>query len=202
MSVVPDKANLYRYLAWAGYALIVGLGVMFLLQGEIGKAGGMLVFLGLSTAHYLRNDPLPNVFDLLIVAVALMNALGWTLNLYDLIPLYEPATHFVTTAVGTLVVFHVVYQNELRDEIENQPVLYAVAIALFGLGLGGLWELYEHGFQLATGEIMNDDLADVMGDLLADALGALLAVAMGLWHRSKQRHPRSSSHRSSGLSRS
>lgn len=41
------------------------------------------VFLGLLFAHLLRENPWPNLFDLLFVLAALVGAMGYALNLFS-----------------------------------------------------------------------------------------------------------------------
>lgn len=55
------------------------------------------VFLGLLFAHLLRENPRPNLFDLLFVLAALVGAMGYALNLFSRVGPYDELTHSFTT---------------------------------------------------------------------------------------------------------
>lgn len=54
-----------------------------MLRSETTAVFIVAVFLGLLFAHLLRENPRPNLFDLLFVLAALVGAMGYALNFFS-----------------------------------------------------------------------------------------------------------------------
>lgn len=78
-----------------GWLLVTGQFVGFLVVG---------LFFALSFAYRLREDRLPNAFDLFVAVAALLNAFGFAFNFYTRLWLYDEAAHAFTfgMAAGAL----------------------------------------------------------------------------------------------------
>ena len=183
MSDNMSSLRLYRVLAAAGHSALAVLTLAFLVAGDIGAAVSMTFFFVVSFAYHLREESLPNLFDLLIVIVALVNGLGWTLNLYETLqPYYDLFAHFLTTAVMTLILFHVVYRAELGRQMTRHPLAYGLATVTLALGIGTAWELLEYITEGFTGRQLIYGIDDTMSDMFADLAGAILAAGIGVLH--------------------
>ena len=69
-----------------------------------GQVAGFLIvglFFALSFAYRLREDRLPNSFDLFVAVAALLNAFGFAFNFYTRLWLYDEAAHASTVYVGS-----------------------------------------------------------------------------------------------------
>lgn len=72
----------YRVAAWAGQALLAVAVVVVLLQGRYTGALTLAGFLVASVVFVLREDRLPNLFDMLFVIAALLAGIVgvWSLS--------------------------------------------------------------------------------------------------------------------------
>ena len=78
-----------------------------------------------------------------LAAVAAVLAVGGSLlNLYGRIPVYDEATHAYNFFALTLLVAVYAYGVVLTGAWEHGFVL-VLAVTVFGLGLGALWEMLE-----------------------------------------------------------
>lgn len=178
--VTPGLASLR--LAMAGHAFLAVLTLSFALAGDFGAAVTSGVLFVASFAYWLREEQLPNAFDLLIVVVALVNAVGWTFGLHvHAQPHFGLLSHALATAFVTLALAPVAYRGDLRRVLASRPAAYAAAVATLALGLGVLWELWEYGAAVLLDGRVAYGLGDVVRDLFATLLGALLAAWLGVW---------------------
>jgi VanZ family protein len=171
------RSPLYPRIALAARVLL-GLALAWLLlSGNVVGTLAVAVFLVLSFAYLLRDERLPNVFDLLFSLSALLNAFGFVFNLYRRIMLYDEAAHALTIFAVSLAFFFLFY----RDTVPHQRAI-AMATAVFTLGVtaGSLWEISEW----ATGRLFGVEvvygLSDAITDLIANSLGALVAALVAL----------------------
>ncbi len=172
----------YRSLAFA-VRVALGLALTWLLIG--GQFVGFLIvslFFALSFAYRLREDRLPNAFDLFVALAALLNAFGFAFNLYTRLYLYDEAAHAFTVFALTLALFFLFY----KDHIPERAAL-ATAVFTFGMAAGAIWELVEWTTGLVIGTPVNSGLDDAMTDLLANGAGALVATIFALAGRSRRR---------------
>lgn len=152
-----------------GWLLVTGQFVGFLVVG---------LFFALSFAYRLREDRLPNAFDLFVAVAALLNAFGFAFNLYTRLWPYDEAAHAFTVFSLTLALFFLFY----KDQVPERGTL-AVAVFTFGMAAGALWELVEWTAGLILGVRVNSGLDDAMTDLLANGAGALVAALLALAFR-------------------
>jgi hypothetical protein len=161
----------YRTAAWLGVA---ALAVSLLVLAALGRWVGVLIlvpFLVVSIV-FIRFEPrLPHLFDALFAWAAVINAAGYAWNLYDVVPLYDEAVHFVTTFAVTLT-FGFLTFDQVRHAFREHPLLFLVVITSFGLAVGVLWELFEWTFGFIG------PIPDTMLDFVLDGSGALLAAAL------------------------
>jgi hypothetical protein len=170
---------------WGARTIRIVLGVAVVEQLVAGDAVGALslvLFFGLSFAYLLREDRLPNLFDLLFAFSALLNAFGFVFDLYRGVVLYDEVAHAVTIFSLTLAFFFLFY----RDAVPHLRTLAMVtAVFTFGVTVGSLWEISEW----TTGQLFDANvvfgLSDAITDLIANSVGALVAafVALGVRRR-------------------
>lgn len=84
----------HRAAAWAGIGLLAGAIVLAAARGKWTGAGVLSAFLGISALFVLRERQLPTLFDAIFVLAALINAGGWTWDLYNQPGLYDEVAHF------------------------------------------------------------------------------------------------------------
>jgi len=109
----------------------------------------------------------------LIVASAGLNLLGYVLNLYRTIALYDEGVHALS--IGTLCLAAGLWGHSGLSRSTAAPVRY---LALLGTGLlaGLAWEFFEWAIGIIG------DRTDTLIDLLMDGLGAAAAALMlGRW---------------------
>lgn len=178
----PLRSRVYKSLAIA-VRVVLALALAWLLIG--GQFVGFLIvalFFALSFAYRLREDRLPNAFDLFVALAALLNAFGFAFNLYTRLRFYDEAAHAFTVFALTLALFFLFY----KDRVPERAAL-ATAVFTFGMAAGAIWELVEWTTGLVFGTRVNSGLDDAMTDLLANGAGALVAAIFALAGRSRRR---------------
>ncbi len=169
-----------RSRAYRRLALVVRVALTLALAWLLitGQVIGVLIvglFFALSFAYRLRENRLPNAFDLFIAVAAVLNAFGFAFNFYTRLWLYDEAAHAFTVFSLTLALFFLFY----RDQVPERGAL-ATAVFTFGMAAGALWELVEWTTGLVLGVRVNSGLDDAMTDLLANGAGALVAALLAL----------------------
>ena len=170
--------RVYRVLAWAGVAIqvIALIGVLFLERWS--GAVSLMVFLGLSVAFLLSQDRVPSLLDLLVVLAALVNALGWSFNLFDEFTFYDELVHFFAPFAISATLGYLAWRQGLPGTRPfSAPFLTGVTVA--GLVLGIVWEVLELTF-------VNLTWGDTTVDLVMDTAGAALAGFYVSWLTRKQ----------------
>lgn len=170
----------YRLAAWAGQALLAVAVVVVLFQGCYTGALTLAGFLVASLAFVLREDRLPNLFDMLFVIAALVNAAGWVWNLFEMPGPYDELVHAYTTFAITLALGWLAY-GSLFDSFRQHRRLFMLVIASFGIAVGAVWEIVEWTADLLLAVDVVPGLHDTIVDLIVDSLGALLAGAVSVW---------------------
>lgn len=140
-------------------------------------APSIALFIVLSFVYLLREERLPNVFELLVALSPLSNAFGFVFDLCRAAPLYDEIAYAVTVFSLSLASVYLFY----RDEIPPGRTL-ALGTAVFTLGVtaGSLWEIAEWttGYVFSANVVFG--LGDAMSDLVAKSVGALGAAFAAL----------------------
>lgn len=183
----------FRIAAWGGMALLTGAILLVVVQGKWVQAAILSGFLIVSVLFVRRERQLPTLFDLIFVAAALINAAGWTWDLYNQPGLYDEVAHFFTMFAITLSLGYLLY-NELMEGFYEHRMMFVVAIASMGIALGALWEVVEWLADFATADQIVPGLNDTVTDLILDSAGAVLAAVLNLWglneRAKRERQPR------------
>lgn len=166
----------YSIAAWLVRAVLVAALLHQAVAGDWVGVLSMTLFLALSFAYLLRSEHLPNAFDVLVALSALLNALGFVLDYYQRLRLYDEAAHAVTVFAVTLAFFYLVY----RDEAPRRRWVMAVAVFTFGVALGSLWEIAEWVTGRILGTAVVYGLDDAVTDLISNSVGALVAALVAL----------------------
>ena len=182
----------YRIAAWAGQALIAIAIVVVLIQHEWLAAATLGGFLVISYLFVAFERKLPTLFDLIFVIAALINAGGWTWNLYNKPGPYDEIAHFYTIFAITLATGYMLY-SELMESFYNHRVLFVLTIASLGIALGALWEVTEWLADFLTPRQIVSGLPDTITDIMLDSAGAVLAALLNLrgLHEHAQANPAS-----------
>lgn len=183
---------IHRVLSWSMRLVLIGFIIERILQPDMVAVITLSVFLLLSFGHLLREERLPNVFDVLVTLAALLNAGGFVFNWYREIPFYDNVAHTVSIFALTLAFFFLVYRDSLHS---SRAAVMAVSVFTFGVTLGTLWEMAEW----TTGQAFDTNvifgLDDAITDFFSNSIGALLAALVGLWlrkHRAEEPHDQAS----------
>lgn len=171
--------------AWVGQALIALAIVVVLVQGRHTGALTLTGFLIASVIFVTREDHLPNLFDLLFVIAALVNAAGWVWNLFKLPGPYDELVHAYTTFAITLALGWLAY-GSLFDSFREHRWLFMLVVASFGIAIGAVWEIAEWTADLLLRADVVAGLHDTIVDLIVDSIGALLAGAAAVWALGKR----------------
>lgn len=113
------------------------------------------------------------VWSIIVIAV-LTNIAGYALDLYQRFWWFDKAIHayslFAITLPLTLWLYGVVLTGA-----HDHPPLFVLVVASIGLGIGGLWEVAEWGYdQMVAGDVIKGKF-DTIIDLIMDTIGSILA---------------------------
>jgi hypothetical protein len=111
------------------------------------------------------------LFSLLVV---FNNLLGLAFAFYYTIPGWDIVTHYTTSlflAVSALILLQKAYPQLL---MQAPPILVVLAMILFALGLGSLWEIGEFVSDYLRGTDFQHGLTNTMQDLIVDLIAGLV----------------------------
>lgn len=118
----------------------------------------------------------------LVIVAALANAAGYVFNLFSKIGWYDDVLHFYTSFALLLAIALLLYGRTLTG-LRDGAFLFVLIVMLIGVGIGGLWEIGEFGYDhLISSTNSIQGKTDTISDMVLDAVGALLAgiVAAGM----------------------
>jgi hypothetical protein len=165
----------YRKIAW-GALVVLAVGVVVVaVQGNWWATGSLAGFLAISYAFVARERKLPELFDLIFVIAALINAGGWAWDLYNKPGPYDEIAHFFTIFAITLSLGYLLY-DELMESFSAHRILFVLTIASLGIAIGATWEVIEWVADFFTPKQIVSGLTDTITDIMLDGGGAL-AVA-------------------------
>ncbi len=169
----PLRSPLYPRLAQGTRVVLALAFVWELIVFDPVGALAIALFIALSFAYLLREEGLPNLFDLLVALSALLNAFGFVFDLYRVVPLYDEVAHGVTVFSLSLASFYLFYAEEIPPA---RTLAMATAVFTLGVTAGSLWEISEWttGYVFSANVVFG--LGDAMTDLIANSVGALAAA--------------------------
>ncbi|MEK6902462.1 MAG: hypothetical protein AABX02_02650 [archaeon] len=166
-------------LAW-GLRATMALGIVyFLVQQQWSNVGIMLVSLGASgLAYYVMKHYVGESGQYMDLMLALLivfnNLLGLAFDFYHTVPYWDIATHYTTSlflAVSALILLQKAHPQLVYNE---KPIVIGMAIMLFALGLGGLWEIGEFLSDFFRQTDFQHGLQNTMQDLIVDLVAGLV----------------------------
>ena len=169
----------YRALAWVLQGLLAIAIVVVLIQGKWLPAAALAGFLVVSFLFVKLDHKLPNIFDLIFMIAALINAGGWAWDLYNKPGPYDEIAHFFTIFAITLAFGFLLYR-ELMESFFNRRVMFVLTIASLGIAIGALWEVIEWLADFVVPQQIVSGLFDTITDIILDSAGALLAALLNL----------------------
>lgn len=179
-SLASFNGPTFRLASWIGIA-VAGLGLFFaLIMGwwiACVWLGALLLY---SLWQVAWEHRLPDLFDLLLVAAAVLNALGWAFDLFHKFGSYDVLAHGYTIFAITLTAGFLAYSSP-QVRFDRIGWLFVTSIFCFGLALGGLWEIVEWVFGVVGG------IDDTIADLTMDAVGAGAAGLLSGWFAHEER---------------
>ena len=163
-----------------GVRALLAIGMIWsALQGQSGTALLLLASLAATliayrvTRHALAETG-PWLDLLFALLIAFNNLFGLALDFYTTIPFWDAATHYTTgifLAVSALVLVQRAYPPLVMQA--PKPTI-VVALALFSLGLGGLWEIGEFASDALRMSTFQGNLNNTMQDLIVDLIAGLV----------------------------
>lgn len=177
----------YRKIAWGGVALIAVGVLVVAVRGDWWAAASLAGFLAISYGFVAWERKLPELFDLVFVITALINAGGWAWDLYNKPGPYDEIAHFFTIFAITLSAGYLLY-DELMESFFEHRILLVVAIASLGIALGALWEVAEWLADFVLPQQIVSGLTDTITDIMLDSAGAVLAALLNLWGLHERSH--------------
>lgn len=168
------NSDIYRIGAWIGVVLLGGAAVMTALRGRWQGAALLAVFLIGSIVFLKWRSRLPDIFSLLFVLAAILNAAGWVFDLWDRIAFYDPFTHAYTSFSITLALGFALYYSVLV-QFEEHSWLFVLSVAALGVSLGSLWEIVEWLLDV------EQTYTTLVTDLIMNSLGAVSAGLLMAW---------------------
>ena len=161
----------YRIASWIGIAVAAaGLTASVAMGWWIASLwlAALLVYSGWQVGW---EQQLPDLFDTLLVAAAVLNAVGWAFNLFAQFRWYDLLAHAYTIFAITLTAGFLIYSSS-QVRFEKIGWLFITSIFCFGMAVGGLWEIVEWAFRVIG------TVNDTVFDLIMDAAGAFLAALL------------------------
>lgn len=169
----------YRKIAWGGIAILGAAIIFVLVQGRWFGALTLSGFFVLSVLFVVRERELPTLFDAIFVLGAVINAGGWTWDLYNKPGLYDEVAHFFTIFAITLALGYLFY-SELMAGFYDHRIMFFFTIAAMGIAIGAVWELVEWVADMFTAKEIVSGYFDTITDIALDTGGALLAALLNL----------------------
>ena len=110
----------------------------------------------------------------------LVNAAGYLMDLYDRFWWFDDAIHTYTSFALSLLLALLLYGRVLTGA-RMHSVLFVLAVAVLGGGIGALWEIAEWGYDQLVPENAILGKTDTVIDMILDTMGSLAAGLVSLW---------------------
>jgi hypothetical protein len=181
----------FQIAAWVGIAMLGAAMLVVALRGEWLRVATLAAFMVISIVFVVREHKMPHLFDTIFVIAALINAGGWTWNLYNQPGPYDEIAHFFTMFAIALAAGFLLY-DELMAGFYDHRVMFVVTITCMGIAIGALWEVVEWLADYVTPMQIVSGQVDTMTDILLDAAGSLSAALLnlhGLNERAQEQAP-------------
>ena len=178
--LTKDDIGRHSWFAWACLAALAGVAAWFWAIDKRGAAEGTAAALAGCLGLILpprermgtlpwRVRALPRSLDAAPVLAALLSSPGYGLNWFYGANPYDEAVHLLNGALAGAALAALL-QADGRPRTAGQ---LSVSGAVFGLGLGAAWEVFEWAVELIG------HWTDTWTDVALTALGATLAAALG-----------------------
>ena len=145
-------------------------------------AGALMLTVSLSPHFFkgIHNVHIPPFFIYGVITFIFISVfLGQFGGLYDRWHWYDAFLHFISAIAFGFVGFLLLYIYYVHNKLKLPRVLILLFAFLFSMGIGGIWEIIEYGFDQFLGTNMQvGSLDDTMIDLILDALGGFVAVIL------------------------
>jgi hypothetical protein len=177
---IRDPIDVLRVL------LLVGAGG-FLVAGD--TSGAVLLGGAAALAWIVRPVQLPRVYDAAFVVALTLQALGEALGAYDALPWFDNVVHFTLPFFLAPTLYIALARADVVPDPKDKTTrhhlvgMFVVTLAL-GVGIGGVWEIWEWVSDHTFGSDLQLSNDDTVGDLVADTAGSLTgALLLVCWAR-------------------
>lgn len=163
--------------------LMIALGSVF--NGDyILAAASAIAFVATLTPQIIerrKNVTIPAFVDFAGTLALFLHIMGWTLQLYYIMPNYDKALHLYASMVLGLIALMGFYRmGKDSSKFCVSPILMVLFSAMIVLVLGVAWEVMEFTMDQLFNTTEQWGLEDTMFDLIMDGLGAILFGILGI----------------------
>lgn len=187
------KKDTGLYLAYFFQVLIALNAVHAFFIGEYRAMFTAILMLGLTVIPYIAarnlNIHLPWFVFFLIALALWFHTAGYIQGYYvTFYPYYDKIAHLVSGTAVALLGFLAVIFLDRYWKMDLTPVFIVFFTVIFGMALGGFWEIYEflidHFFGGSLAGPMQNDLTDTMLDMMFVLAGSVIVAILGtFWFR-------------------
>jgi hypothetical protein len=157
--------------------------------GAIVAGQGLVMLMIPPAISYFGRRPVPAIVDLSFVAGVFLQYASESFKIFELLTYWDKIAHpgeiLFASIVATLLLLG---YRDLRG-LEIPDELSAAGAMLFGMALGGTFELIEFALDWFGNANLQKSNADTITDLLTNDLGAIFGTLGAVWlfrHRTKQ----------------
>ena len=115
------------------------------------------------------------IVALILFCIAL-NAAGFLWKLFEPVPFYEEAAHFITPFTLVLLLAEIIYRSGGDDEFFNTPLQAIITGSVIGLLGAAGWE----GIEVLM-SLMGISVSNALPDTIFDVVLGTLGGAVGAW---------------------
>jgi len=181
------------YLAYFFQALIALNAVHAFFIGEYRAMFTAVLMFGMTLVPYIiagrLNVQLPWFVFFLIALALWFHTAGYIQGYYvTFYPYYDKIAHLVSGTAVALLGFLAVIFLDRYWKMDLTPVFIIFFTVIFGMALGGFWEIYEflidHFFGGSLAGPMQNGLTDTMLDMMFVLTGSIIVAILGtFWFR-------------------
>lgn len=152
---------------WSLFGILIILALFPLSEGNYWRASQSILFL---VFFFVAARYLPQTISSFYCVLAILSAIGGSLNFYKIYKYYDVIVHVYYGITGSLIATYLTQNIFIRLSSNAKTML--ISCIVFTLGV--LWEIFEWLSVFYIPEIQITSLNDAMSDVIFDGLGILL----------------------------
>jgi len=125
----------------------------------------------------MEENRYPRFLLVLIIVIAVLNWLATVFSLYWRVGWFDMPMHFLGGAwVSATTLWFFILSGRFAMKDKYKSILYTYLLSVVSvIIIGGVWELFEFGVDIAVLSIAQNNIIDTASDMMFDILGALVA---------------------------